>query len=93
PRSLEFDYTRWIRDPKTGLRPKLPHPFAYLPFGAGPRNCVGQNFALLEAKIILAMFLQRCNFKLVPGRKIVPEEKPTLKAKYGTFANISKREI
>ncbi|CAF5132777.1 unnamed protein product, partial [Rotaria sp. Silwood1] len=37
PRALEFDYTRWMRDPKTGLKPKLPHPYAYLPFAAGPR--------------------------------------------------------
>ncbi|CAF4616996.1 unnamed protein product [Rotaria sp. Silwood1] len=35
-RSEEFDYTRWMRDPKTGLKPKLPYPFAYLPFAIGP---------------------------------------------------------
>jgi cytochrome P450 len=69
PRPLEFDYTRWIRDPKTGLKPKLSHPFAYLPFAAGSRNCIGQNFALLEAKLILAMFVQRCDFKLIPEQK------------------------
>jgi cytochrome P450 len=93
PRPLEFDYTRWMRDPKTGLKPKLPHPFAYLPFAAGPRNCIGQNFALLEAKIMLAMFVQRCDFKLIPGQKIVPEVKITLKTKYGLWANISRRQI
>ncbi|CAF5037163.1 unnamed protein product, partial [Rotaria sp. Silwood1] len=93
PRALEFDYTRWMRDPKTGLKPKLPHPYAYLPFAAGPRNCIGQNFALLEAKIMLAMFIQRCNFDLVPGQKIVPEIKITMRPKYGLWANISRREI
>jgi cytochrome P450 len=91
PRPLEFDYTRWMRDPKTGLKPKLSHPFAYLPFAAGPRNCIGQNFALLEAKILLAMFVQRCNFKLIPGQKIVPDIQITLRTKYGLLANISKR--
>ncbi|CAF3828857.1 unnamed protein product, partial [Rotaria sordida] len=91
PRPLEFDYTRWMRDPKTGLKPKLPHPFAYLPFAAGPRNCIGQNFALLEAKIMLAMFIQRCNFDLVPGQKIVPDVKITMRPKYGLWTNISKR--
>ncbi|CAF3760244.1 unnamed protein product [Rotaria sordida] len=35
-RPLEFDYTRWLCDPITGLKPKLSHPFSYLPFGAGP---------------------------------------------------------
>jgi cytochrome P450 len=93
PRPLEFDYTRWMRDPKTGLKPKLPHPFAYLPFAAGPRNCIGQNFALLEAKIMLAMFVQRCNFEMVPGQKIVHDFKITLRTKYGLWANISKREL
>jgi cytochrome P450 len=93
PRPLEFDYTRWMRDPKTGLKPKLPHPFAYLPFAAGPRNCIGQNFALLEAKIMLAMFVQRCNFEIVPGQKIVPDIKITMRTKYGLWANISKRQI
>ena len=91
PRPLEFDYTRWMRDPKTSLKPKLAHPFAYLPFAAGPRNCIGQNFALLEAKIILAMLVQRCNFEMVPGQKIVPELKITMRAKYGLWARISKR--
>jgi cytochrome P450 len=92
PRPLEFDYTRWMRDPKTGHKPKLPHPFAYLPFAAGPRNCIGQNFALLEAKIMLAMFVQRCNFEMVPGQKIVPDVKITMRTKYGLWANISKRQ-
>ncbi|CAF4762914.1 unnamed protein product, partial [Rotaria sp. Silwood1] len=32
PRPLEFDYTRWMRDPVTGLKRKLSHPFCYLPF-------------------------------------------------------------
>jgi cytochrome P450 len=92
PRPLEFDYTRWVRDPKTGLKPKLPHPFAYLPFASGPRNCIGQNFALLEAKVMLVMFIQRCNLELVPGQKIVPEIKITMRPKYGLWANISKRQ-
>jgi len=94
PRPLEFDYKRWIRDPVTGLKPKLAHPFAYLPFAAGPRNCIGQNFALLKAKVILAMFVQRCALKLVPGQTIVPEMKGvTMAPKYGLFVYIKKRDI
>ncbi|CAF3389280.1 unnamed protein product [Rotaria socialis] len=93
PRADEFDYTRWMRDPKTGLKPKLSHPFSYLPFAAGPRNCIGQNFALLEAKIMLAMFVQRCNFEMVPGQKIVLDLKITMGSKYGLWAKISNRKI
>ncbi|CAF1381265.1 unnamed protein product [Adineta ricciae] len=87
----EFDYTRWIRDPLTGRKPKLTHPFCYLPFAAGPRNCIGQNFALLEAKVILAMFVQRCHFELEPGQKIVPDLRITIHAKYGLRAKVTKR--
>ncbi|UJR17680.1 hypothetical protein I4U23_004578 [Adineta vaga] len=91
PRPDEFDYTRWMRDPITGLKPKLAHPFCYLPFVAGPRNCIGQNFALLEAKIMLAMLVQRCNFELEPGQKIIPENRITMPPKYGLRARITKR--
>jgi cytochrome P450 len=93
PRPNEFDYTRWLRDPVTGLKPKLAHPFCYLPFAAGPRNCIGQNFALLEAKVMLALLIQRCHFELEPGQKILPEVRITMRPKYGLFARISEREI
>jgi cytochrome P450 len=92
PRPLEFDYKRWMRDPVTGLKPKLVHSYAYLPFAAGSRNCIGQNFALLEAKVILAMFVQHCEFKLEPGQIIVPESKGvTMTPKYGMFATLKRR--
>ncbi|CAF1591912.1 unnamed protein product [Rotaria sordida] len=91
PRPLEFDYTRWVRDPITDLKPKLSHPFCYLPFAAGPRNCIGQHFAMLEAKVMLAMFVQRCNFVIEPGQKIVPEFTITMRPKHGLRAQVSKR--
>ncbi|CAF1202034.1 unnamed protein product [Rotaria sp. Silwood1] len=91
PRPLEFDYTRWIRDPITDLKPKLAHPFCYLPFAAGPRNCIGQHFAMLEAKVMLAMLVQRCDFVIEPGQKIVPEFIITMRPKYGLRARVSKR--
>ncbi|CAF4615003.1 unnamed protein product [Rotaria sp. Silwood2] len=91
PRPLEFDYTRWLRDSVTGLKPKLTHPFCYLPFAAGPRNCIGQHFALLEAKVILALLVQRRNFEIELGQKIVPDVRITMRSKYGLRAKISKR--
>jgi cytochrome P450 len=93
PRPLEFDYTRWKRDPITGLKPKLTHPYCYLPFAAGTRNCIGQNFALLEAKVILAMFIQRCQFELEPkNQNIVADIRITMRPKFGLFSKISRRQ-
>lgn len=57
--------------------------YAYLPFGAGPRICIGNAFALMEAKIILAMVVQRYRLKLAPGHRIEPEPSVTLRPRHG----------
>ena len=49
-----------------GRREKI-HRFAYLPFGAGPRVCIGMGFAMQEATIILSSILRRYRLELVPG--------------------------
>lgn len=56
---------------------------AYLPFGAGPRFCIGNEFALLEAKIITAMILQRYRIKPVEGARIEPFPGITLPPRHG----------
>jgi cytochrome P450 len=59
-----------------------PH-YAYFPFGGGPRLCIGSNFALMEAQLVLAAVAQRYSLRLVPGHPVVPEAKITLRPRYG----------
>jgi cytochrome P450 len=52
--------------------PPLAHRFAYLPFGTGPRACIGAQFALTEACLVLAMLIQRFQLTLAEERPVVP---------------------
>jgi cytochrome P450 len=45
--------------------------FAFFPFGGGPRVCIGNQFALTEAQLILATILPRSQFSLLPGTRVV----------------------
>ncbi|XP_019451633.1 PREDICTED: cytokinin hydroxylase-like [Lupinus angustifolius] len=58
-------------------------PGRFLPFASGPRNCVGQTFALMEAKIILAMFISRFSFIISENYRHAPVVVLTIKPKYG----------
>ncbi len=59
--------------------------FAYFPFGGGPRLCIGQNFALMEATLVVAMVMQRYRLDLVPGRTVAPNPKGTLRPRPGVW--------
>jgi cytochrome P450 len=47
--------------------------FAYIPFGAGPRQCIGNNFGLMEAALVMACVLQRFELHLLPGMDVQPQ--------------------
>ena len=61
-----------------GEREKIDR-FAYLPFGAGPRICIGQRFAMQEMVIVLAKLLQRLRFAMPPGQTVRPVQRVTLR--------------
>ena len=87
PNPEGFDPERWRDLDKPGAL----HPFAFFPFGGGPRKCVGEAFAYLEATIILSMIAQRLELDLVPGHPIVPSPQITLGQKHGLRMRVRRR--
>ena len=55
----------------------------YMPFGLGPRMCIGNNFALMEIQLIIMMMVQSFDFELDTKHPVVPEALITLRPKYG----------
>jgi cytochrome P450 len=85
PNAAVFDPDRFL--PEQGSsRPS----YTYLPFGGGPRNCIGAAFAQVEAKIVLARLLQRYQFRLVRG-KVRPRMRATLEPNPGIFVEVHRR--
>ncbi|MEV6559309.1 cytochrome P450 [Nocardia sp. NPDC051756] len=86
PENRQFIY------PATGAQTSRPR-FAYLPFGAGQRQCIGLGFARVQAKLILAMLTQRYTFDLAPGARIVPEPTLTLRPRDGLPMILRRRTV
>jgi cytochrome P450 len=84
---LEFRPERWAN----GLAKQLPR-FAYFPFGGGPRQCIGNTFALMEASVVLATIGQRFRFQLVPNHKVTPLASITLRPKNGIQVRLETRK-
>ena len=70
----DFQPERFLKNNK-----KERHPFAFLPFGGGPRLCIGYQFAMMEMKIMLLKLVEQFDFQLIPGQDIEPKPLITLR--------------
>ena len=87
PDPLRFDPERFTPRARAA-RPKL----SYFPFGAGPRQCIGESFAWMEGVLALATIGQKWKLRLVPGHKVEPQPLITLRPKYGMRMIVEKRK-
>lgn len=83
---LVFRPDRWTDE----FRKQL-HPFAFFPFGGGPRRCVGERFAMIEAKLIIAAVVQRYSLETVPETDFDVVAGTTLRPRNGMQLRVTKR--
>jgi cytochrome P450 len=81
-----FDPDRFLPE-AAAERPR----YTYMPFGGGPRQCIGVNFALYEAKLVLATLLQRYSVELVPGQDLSCDAAVTLRPAHGMKVRLRRR--
>jgi len=79
-------------DPDRFLPERRPGPEIYFPFGAGPRTCIGNQFALQELVIMTVVFLLRLKFRPVEGFAVEPDALITLRPKEGMKLRVEARE-
>jgi len=82
-----FDPDRFLPENEKRLPRQL-----YIPFGTGPRVCIGQSFAMMEAKLILASVIQKFEITIAKSQKIEPQAQITLSNKEGMKVIIKKRK-
>jgi cytochrome P450 len=78
PEPFQFDPGRWSLEERA-KRPR----FSYFPFGGGPRICVGETFAWVEAGLVLATLMRKWRPRLVKGQTIEPRPSITLRPRNG----------
>ncbi|HET9139105.1 cytochrome P450 [Actinophytocola sp.] len=82
-----FDPNRFDPDRPTAGRPR----YAFIPFGAGPRFCVGNHLGLMEATFVIAMLAKELRLSLVPGHTVTPEPMLSLRLGGGLPVNVTAR--
>jgi cytochrome P450 len=87
----QFRPERWAGGPAAGSLASQNPRFAYFPFGGGPRLCIGNGFAMMEAVLVLATIAQRYRFELLPGQQIVPWPVVTLRPRDGVRMRLRRR--
>jgi cytochrome P450 len=81
-----FEPNRWSPEYEKGL-PR----FAYFPFSGGPRQCIGADFAMTEARLVLAALAQRFKMELAPGQRVEPYPSITLRPQKGIRMTLAER--
>ena len=87
PDPERFFPDRWTPEFKAALPP-----FAYFPFGGGPRRCIGESFAWMELVLLVTTIAQQWTLRLVPGHPVEPQPVVTLRTKHGMKMTLSKRQ-
>lgn len=78
-----FDPDRFSPERSAGLSHGI-----YFPFGAGPRVCIGNTFAMMEAQLVLPMIVRRYRIDLVPGQALALKPSITLRPRYGLHVTL-----
>jgi cytochrome P450 len=82
----KFDPSRFSPERRPPAEPMI-----YFPFGAGPRSCIGNHFAMQELMIMTILFLRRLRFRLQEGFRVEPDPLITLRPKFGMKMHLSHR--
>lgn len=83
-----FDPMRFIGEEAAG-RPRQ----VYMPFGGGPRICIGMSFAIMEAVLILGTYVQRARIRVTNAEKVMPQARIVLRPNVPLEAMVSPRKI